>query len=98
MPTSAALSRGSDDVPAATRLYYCFGSLTTNDTYRCVQALDLSNNESPLSGRVHGASSRVDNDAAGDDSNKPARPGVFTTTAALRSRCGIADAGANLSR
>ncbi len=92
---------GSDDVLGGDTTYYQLGSLTPNDTYQLrVQALDFSNNESPLSGQVQ-CTVRVPEDTTTPQVTiqQPAASGVFTTTATQVTVSGLAtDASGNLSR
>ncbi len=92
---------GSDDVFGADTTYYELGGLTTNDSYQMrVQALDFSNNESPLSGQVQ-CTVRVPEDTTVPQVTlqQPAATSPYTTTAGVLTFSGSAtDSGANLSR
>ncbi|MFO7632532.1 MAG: fibronectin type III domain-containing protein [Caldilinea sp.] len=98
--TSGTVS-GSDDVLGGDITYYQLGSLTTNDTYQLrVQALDFSNNESPLSGQVQ-CTVRVPEDLTAPQITiqQPSTSTPYTTTAGQVTVSGAAtDSGANLSR
>jgi hypothetical protein len=92
---------GSDDVLGGETTYYQLGSLTPNDTYQLrVQALDFSNNESPLSGQVQ-CTVRVPEDTTVPQVTveQPSASAIYTTTASQVTVSGAAtDGGSNLSR
>ncbi|MBX2997159.1 MAG: fibronectin type III domain-containing protein [Caldilineaceae bacterium] len=94
-------SSGSDDVLGGDTTYYELGGLNTGDTYRLrVQALDFSNNESPLSGQVEcTVSVPPDITIPQVTIQQPSASAVYSTTANQVTVSGVAtDAGNNLSR
>ncbi|MFZ1757218.1 MAG: fibronectin type III domain-containing protein, partial [Caldilineaceae bacterium] len=92
---------GSDDVQGGEITFYTLGGLTPGNTYTMrVQALDFSNNESPLSGSVScTAQQPADTSIPTFTVQQPSATSVYTTTASKITFTGQAnDTGGNLSR
>ncbi len=92
---------GNDNVTGGDTTYYELGGLTPNDTYKLsVQALDFSNNTSPLSGEVQcKAQNPADSTVPSVTVQQPSASAIYTTTASKLTFTGLVnDAGNNLSR